>query len=119
MTSAEISALILSFPETVPGTSYGYPSFKAAGKFFTRLRAEDDSVVVYLDSIDQRDMLIEAEPQTFHFTDHYRNYPIILARIGSVSSGWLRSALEARWRRIVPRKVSKAWDVLQSGEVNT
>jgi hypothetical protein len=110
MTHDDIRELALSFPSTEAGTSYGYPSFKAAGKFFTRIRAEDDSVVVYLDSLDQREMLIEAEPETFHFTDHYRGYPIVLARIGSVDPDWLRHALEARWRKLVPKSVSKAWD---------
>jgi len=116
MSPAEILALILSFPDTEPGTSYGYPSFKTAGKFFTRIRAEDDSVVVYLDSIDQRDMLIEAEPETFHLTDHYRAYAIVLARVSLVDPDWLRHALDARWRKIAPRKSVKAREALQSAD---
>ena len=115
MTADDIRDLVLSFPETEPGTSYGMPSFKAAGKFLTRLRAEDDSLVVHVDSLDHRDMLIEAEPQTFHITDHYRGYPIGLARVGAVDPVWLRSALEKRWRAIAPKRVQKAWDALQSG----
>ena len=107
MTSADLKALVLSLPETAEGTSYGHPSFKACGKFLTRLRAEDDSVVVYVDSLDQRDMLMEAEPETFHITNHYRNYPIVLARLSKVDPAWLRSALTRRWSTIVPRKLAK------------
>ena len=103
MTPQAFKALVLSLPETEEGTS-----FKACGKFLTRLRDEDDSVVVYVDSQDQRDMLIEAEPATFHLTDHYRNYPIVLARLSSVDPDWLRSALTRRWSAIVPRKLAKA-----------
>ena len=109
MTPADLDALVLAFPETEPGTSYGMPSFKAAGKFLTRLRAEDDSVVVYVDSLDYRDMLMEAEPDTFHITDHYRGYPIVLARLAMVDPKWLRGALERRWLKIVPKRVSKTW----------
>ena len=119
MSPDDLSALVLSFPETETGTSYGMPSFKAAGKFFTRLRAEDDSVVVYVDSLDHRDMLIEAEPETFHITDHYRGYSIVLARINSVDPVWLKGTLETRWRQIVPKRLSKAWDALQSGQADT
>jgi hypothetical protein len=108
MTLAEFEALVLSLPETARGTSYGHPSFKTCGKFLTRLRAEDDSVVVHVDSLDQRDMLVEAEPATFHVTDHYRNYPIVLARLGEVDPAWLRSALTRRWSAIAPRKLVKA-----------
>jgi len=111
MTPAELHAMILAFPETQTGTSYGMPSYKAAGKFFTRLRSEDDSVVVYVDSLDHRDMLIEAEPQTFHITDHYRGYPIVLARLETVDPDWLHRALEKRWLKIVPKRLSKPYSM--------
>lgn len=107
MTPVDLQNLALSFPETEVGTSYGMASFKAAGKFFTRLRPEDDSVVVYVDSLDHRDMLTEAEPETFHITGHYRGYPIVLARLATVDPVWLRKTLEARWLKIVPKRVSK------------
>ena len=112
MTPAELHALVLTFPETGTGTTHGMPSFKAAGKFFTRLRPEDDSVVVYVDSLDHRDMLMEAEPATFHITDHYRGYPIVLARLARVDPVWLKKTLEARWLKLVPKRVSKAWTPL-------
>lgn len=47
MTRDEVEALILSFPEVERSTSYGEPSFKVQGKFFTWLLPQlDDSVVV-------------------------------------------------------------------------
>jgi len=110
MTREEVRALILSLPDTEEGTSYGYPSFKAGGKFLTRIRDEDDSLVVYVPSTDERDMLIEAEPQTFHLTDHYRSYPIVLARIAGVDAAWLKAHMIRRWRRVASRKAVKAWD---------
>lgn len=110
MTRDEIRALVLALPETEEGTSWGHPSFKAGGKFLTRIRDEDDSIVVYVPSIDERDMLIEAEPDTFHLTDHYRSYPIVLARIATVDPAWLKACLTQRWRRVVSKKSVKAWD---------
>ena len=110
MTRDEIRDLVLSLPETEEGTSYGLPSFKACGKFLTRIRAEDDSLVVYVDSLDERDMLMEVEPETFHLTDHYRNDPIVLARIGAVDPAWLRAKLTARWRQVAPQRLRKAFD---------
>lgn len=109
MTPSELHAMVLTFPETRTGTSYGMPSYKAAGKFFTRLRAEDDSVIVYVDSLDHRDMLMEAEPATFHITDHYRGYPVVLARLASVDPVWLRKTLEKRWLKVVPKRVANAY----------
>jgi hypothetical protein len=109
MTPADLNTLVLTFPEIEVGTSYGNPSWKAAGKFFTRLRPEDNSLVVYVDSLDHRDMLMEAEPETFHITDHYRGYPIVLARLATVDPVWLRKTLEVRWLKIVPKRVSKGY----------
>lgn len=109
MTSHDLHALVLAFPATETGTTHGSPSFKAAGKFFTRLRAEDHSVVVYVDNLDHRDMLLEAEPATFHITDHYRGYPIVLARLASVDPVWLKNAFEKRWLKLVPKGLSRTY----------
>lgn len=110
MTPAEVEAIILSFPGVEPGLSWNTPSFKAYGKFFTRIRDEDLSVVLQAVGPDEREMLIEAEPQIFHFTDHYRNFPIVLARIDHIDPASLRSFLERRWRQLAPKKAVKAWD---------
>jgi hypothetical protein len=110
MTEAEAEKIILSFPEVERGTSYGYPSFKVAGKFFTRLRAEDASLVISDVNIDEREMLMEADPKTFHLTPHYQNYPTVLARIKSLKPAVLRSMLERTWRKKAPKKLVKAYD---------
>lgn len=112
MTHDEVRALLLSFPGVEDGTSYGEPSYKAAGKFFTWMwpKAPGDSIVVHLDNLDERELLIEMDPETFHFTDHHRDYPIVLARIATVDPAWLRAALEKRWRRVAPKRMVKAFD---------
>jgi hypothetical protein len=110
MTYDEVKAMVLAFPEAEEGTSYGQPAFKVAGKFFTRLRQEDDSLVLIGVEFDEREMLMEAEPGTFHLTDHYKNYPTVLARIGSIDPGSLRGFLERRWRAVAPKKLVRQWD---------
>jgi len=111
MTHDEVRALLLSFPGVEDGVSYGEPSFKVAGRFFTRLRPKlDDSIVVHLDNLDERELLIEMAPATFHFTDHYRDHPIVLARIAAVDPVWLKAALERRWRKVAPKRLVKDHD---------
>lgn len=110
MTRDEVRALILAFPGTEDAVTHGEPSFKVAGKFFTWLRpALDDSVVVHLDSLDERELLIEMDPATFHLTDHYRNHPIVLARLASVDPQWLQVMLQRRWMKVAPRRIAKTW----------
>lgn len=110
MTIEEMEAIVMSFPGAEKGMSYGHPSYKVNGKFFTRLRPADDSLVIMDVSFDEREMLIEAEPATFHLTAHYKDYPCVLARIGTLHPGSFRNFLDRRWRRIAPRKLVKDRD---------
>ena len=110
MTKDEMTAIVMAFPGAEPGMSYGSPSFKLNGKFFTRLRRDDDSVVLMEVSHDEREMLMEAEPDTFHFTAHYKDYPCVLARIATLHPGSLRNFLERRFRKIARKAAVKAWE---------
>ena len=102
--------VVLGFPYTELSTSYGQPAYKAFGKFLTRLRSEDDSVVLGQVSSDEREMLCAADPETFHFTDHYRNYPMVLARLKRLDAKTLRGYLDRQWRHNAPKKWLRAWD---------
>ena len=110
MTREEVAAIALAFPGCEQGLSYGRPSFKLNGKFFTRIRDEDDSLVLLEVGFDEREMLMEAEPATFHTTPHYKDYPSVLARIESLHPGSLQNFLDRRWRKIAPKKLIKARD---------
>lgn len=110
VTEAKFKKIALSFPEASEKLSYGNPSIFIAKKFFTRLRSEDDSIVLIVDSIDERDMLMESDPKTFFITEHYRNYPSVLARIARIDEKTLHGMLERRWRKLVPKKVLKAME---------
>lgn len=100
----------MGFPHTELSTSYGQPAYKAFGKFLTRLRSEDDSVVLGQVGLDEREMLCAADPETFHFTDHYRSYPYVLARLKRLDARTLRAYLERQWRHNAPKKWLKAWE---------
>ncbi|NBB15994.1 MmcQ/YjbR family DNA-binding protein [Caulobacter sp. SLTY] len=115
MTPEEFAAIALEFPACEAGTSYGVPSFKVRGKFFTRIRSEDNSAVIQEVPFDERDLLIEMEPQTFHFTDHYRNYPIVLARLETLNPDQLRGLLERRWRKMVTKAMVREWEANSAG----
>lgn len=110
MTWEEVREIALSFPGVEEGTAYGTPAFRVRGKFLTRLRAEDASLVLLEVNSDEREHLITAEPGTFHYTPHYANYPAILARLETVHPGSLRNLLERRWRAVAPKKLIKAHD---------
>ncbi|MFN0193756.1 MAG: MmcQ/YjbR family DNA-binding protein [Aestuariivirga sp.] len=77
----DFTRICLSYPQAHEKLSYGQPSFFIAKRFFTRLRKEDHGIVLLLDSIDEREMLLEADPKLYFITDHYKNYAYVLARL--------------------------------------
>ncbi len=102
--------VVMAFPETELTTSYGQPAYKAFGKFLTRLRKEDDSVVLGQVPLDEREIICAADPETFHFTDHYRNYPYVLARLKRLDVKTLRGYLTRQWRHNAPKTWLKKFD---------
>jgi hypothetical protein len=110
MTHDEIEQIVLSLPETEVGLSYGKPCWKSFGKYLTGMARDGESVVLGCVPIEERSMLVEIDPATFHFTDHYKNFPYVLARIASIEPAQLRSFLTRVWRKNAPKAYLMDWD---------
>ncbi|MEO6340124.1 MAG: MmcQ/YjbR family DNA-binding protein [Caulobacteraceae bacterium] len=108
MTFDDVRAIALALPGAEESTSYGTPAFKVGGKMLARKHQDGVSLVVRI-SFDEREMLMEAEPETFYITDHYRNYPALLVRIETVNPGTLKRILEQTWRQVAPKKLVAAF----------
>lgn len=119
VSKAQFEKIALSFDGTELRPHFGQPSVMAFGKFLTRLRAEDDLIVIRMGSIDERDLLLEMDAETFTLTDHYRNYPAILARRGKMDAKRLRHMLEQHWRRVAPKKLLKTMESSAPAGVRT
>jgi hypothetical protein len=93
------------------GVSYGTAALKVRGALFIRLREDDDTLVLRC-PIEDRAALIESDPDTYFFTDHYANYPWILARLSTINPAVLpevvkmahHNALAASKKKPSPRK---------------
>jgi hypothetical protein len=96
--------LLLSFPGVEEGPCYGTPGFRVRGKFLARLRDDDTVLVVKCGDI-ERDLRMQADPDTFFTTDHYRGWPTVLVRLGSVTEDDLRDVLEVAWLRSAPKRL--------------
>jgi hypothetical protein len=94
-------------PGTVEGISYGTPAFRVGKSLFVRQHQDGESLVVKID-FDQRAMRMRADPETFHITDHYLNYPWILVRLSTVDPDDLRDLLEEAWRLSAPKRLLSA-----------
>ncbi|HEV7504634.1 MAG TPA: MmcQ/YjbR family DNA-binding protein [Thermoanaerobaculia bacterium] len=109
VTFADVRQIALALPEVEEGKSYGTPAFKVRGKFLSRLREDGETLVVRID-MDERDILMAANPETFYITDHYRGYPAMLVRMATVDPDELRELLEGAWRRVAPKRLVAVLD---------
>ena len=90
---ATIRTAALSFPGVEEGTSYGTPAFKLGKKLLVRLHQDGASLVLKVGDA-TRDHLLQADPDTFFITDHYRGHPYVLAHLDRLSAADLRKLVE-------------------------
>ena len=109
MTFDDVRKFTLAWPEVEDGTSYGTPALKVRKKMLARLREDNDSLVIPGVPLDEREMLIESQPKIFYFTDHYRDYPIVLARLSKASRKTIEPFLRRRWRSLASKAALKAF----------
>jgi hypothetical protein len=102
-TFEDVRHIALALKNVEEGTSYGTPAFKVSGKLFVRLREDGDTLVVGT-TFEERNELIEADPETYYVTDHYLKYPWVLVRLSRVHPDVLRDLLARAWRLASPRQ---------------
>jgi hypothetical protein len=102
-------ALSLELPNVEDAVSWGYPNLKAHGKMWVWWSPQEDAPV-FKTSFEEREFLIEVDPDTFFFTNHYKSWPLILARPDKVDMGWVRDNLNRVWRAQAKKTFLKKWD---------
>jgi hypothetical protein len=107
MTFDDIRHIALAWPEVEDGTSYGTPALKVRKKMLVRLKEDRDSLVMPGVPQDERDMLVESQPKVFYFTDHYRDYPMVLIRLSRASRATVEPLLRRQWRALASKAALK------------
>ena len=101
--------IALELPGVEESTGYGTPAVRVRGKFISRWRTEaEGALAIRCDFLD-RQMLLQAEPEVFFVTDHYRDYPMVLVRLDKVRADALRDVFERAWRRAAPESLVESW----------
>jgi len=107
-------ALDLHLPGVEETTSHGQPTLKAHGKLWVWWSPHEDAPVFKV-PIEEREVLVEAEPDRFFFTPHYRDYPLVLVRPQKLDLDWAKANLIKVWRAQAPKRLLKAYDDAASG----
>ena len=104
MTFTDAEALTAKLPGVEVSTSYGTPALKVKGERFARLLDDGETLVLRTTTVN-RDYLLEAWPDTFYLTDHYRNYPWVLVRLAQVERNYLAELLSDAWELVAPARL--------------
>lgn len=102
--------LAKKFPGIEGDTSHRTPALKVKGKFMARLRTEAEGWLAIRCSFLDREILLQAAPDVFHLTDHYRNYPMILVDLDEIREDALLDILERGWRMAATKKLIREYD---------
>ena len=100
----------LKLPDVEAGTMYGAPALKVRGTLLTcpaiHKSAEPNTLAVRID-FDQRDELIEADPNVYYLKPHYVNYPVVLVRLSRINEDALRDLLNMGWQFITAKQKAR------------
>ncbi|SDT15618.1 MmcQ/YjbR family DNA-binding protein [Bradyrhizobium canariense] len=110
MTFDDVRKLTLAWPEVEDGTSYGTSALKVRKKMLARLKEDGDSLVMPGIPADERDMLVASQPKVFYFTDHYKDYPMVLIRLSKTKRATVEPLLRRQWRALASKAAVRAFD---------
>jgi hypothetical protein len=102
-------ALKLGLPGVEQTVSWGEPTLKAHGKLWVWWSPHEDAPVFKV-PFEEREFLLEADPDTFFVTPHYKSHPLVLVRPEKLDLDWAKANLIRVWREQAPKRVLKAYD---------
>jgi hypothetical protein len=105
-------ALGLGLPQVTVDYPWGNEALKAHGKMWCWWSPYVDAAVFKCGK-DEREMLLEAAPDTFALHPHYAPHNLILVRAARIDPDWARARLMAQWREAAPKKWLRDWDAGQ------
>jgi hypothetical protein len=106
----QLSKMGRELPEVVEDIWFRTPALKVRGKSFVRLKEDGKSVVFLLESVEEQEILIEAQKDIYFITDHYKGWPAVLARLAKLRPAECRYRLEQAWRLKAPKKLIREFD---------
>jgi hypothetical protein len=104
VTFEDVRLAALALPDVVEGTAWGLPAFRKHGNLFLCFRKDLDAIVVSA-SFERRSEMIAENPEIYFTTDHHRNYPWVLARVGKLDAGVIPDLVRMGWQSAAAKKM--------------
>jgi hypothetical protein len=107
----DVRRIALSLPGSYEQVSYeGQPSWRTKPRMFTWIRSDPEALVVWVDSVEDKDALIASDPRTLFTTPHYDAHAIVLVRLDAVDIEEATELITESWRLRAPKSLVREWD---------
>ncbi len=107
----DVRRIALSLPASQERPSYGgRPSWRAKARMFTWIRDDPEALVVWVESVEDKDGLTVSEPEKFFTTPHYDGRPIVLVRLQAVDTEEAAELITESWRLRAPSSLVEEWE---------
>ncbi|HUE66217.1 MAG TPA: hypothetical protein VMO78_17730 [Rhizomicrobium sp.] len=100
LSKAEARKIMLSIEGMSEAPYFGKPAVFYAESFVGRVHDKEDAVALRVGTIEMRDVMLEAEPRLFYITEHYKPWPMLLARLKVLDKTVLKELVAARMGEI-------------------
>jgi hypothetical protein len=110
ITIDDIRAIALQLPGVTERPSYGgRPSWRAGSRMFAWVREDPEALVVWVESVEDKEVLIESAPDRFFTTDHYDGHPIVLVSLAMVEHDEAGELIRDSWCARAPARSVKSY----------
>jgi hypothetical protein len=96
MTFRTVRALGLKMFDVEESTMYGSPALKLGGRLVACLashKSAEPGTLVLRTTFEQREVMIEEEPETYYLKPHYETFPVVLVRLSRASREAMKDLL--------------------------
>jgi hypothetical protein len=101
-----VRKIALSFPGVEEAETFGSPNWRVKKGMLAcpAGHVKEDNVLALKVGTMESEFLIEAEPDIYYVTDHYRSWGGVLVRMDSISAATFRHIFEKAWRRLANKR---------------
>ena len=99
----DVRRIALGLPGSYEQASHGgRPSWRTKQRMFTWIRDAPEALVVWVESVEEKEALLASEPEKFFTTPHYDGDAIVLVRLQAVAAEEAAELITESWRLRAP-----------------
>ena len=108
ISEAQIRKIAMGLHDALEQATHGgAPSWRTKKRMFAWIRPEPEALVIWVDSLDAKELLLEAEPELFFTTSHYDGYAMLLVRLQRLNPARARELIAESHRVRVGKREAK------------